>query len=105
MTEHHLKYLLKDTIDARSKWYYIGLCLNLPSTTLDSIREDMDTAKDSYTEVLKHWLKTGEATMQKLIEALEDKTVQEKRLASVLREKYAKRTVLKGIHLINCIYR
>ena len=91
LTEHHLQYLLQDTIDARAKWYYIGLCLGLPPSTLDAMREDMDTTTDRYTAVIKQWLKTEEATMKKLIEALESKTVKENSLASSLRKKYAKR--------------
>ena len=91
LTEHNLKYLLEDTFDARAKWYFIGLSLDLPLSTLDAMREDMDTSQERYTEVIKQWLKTGEATMRKLIDALESKTVKENRLASHLRKKYAKR--------------
>ena len=101
LTEHHLQYLLQDTIDARAKWYYIGLCLDLPPPTLDAMREDMDTAIGRYTEVIKQWLKTKEATMRKLIEALESKTVAENRLASHLQKKYANRVAPQnGIMLI-----
>ena len=91
LTEHHLQYLLQDTIDAQVKWYYIGLCLGLPPPKLDAMREDMDTSQERYTEVIKQWLKTGEATMRKLIGALGSNTVNENRLASHLRKKYAKR--------------
>ena len=104
MTEHHLQYLLQDTIDARAKWYYIGLCLDLPPPTLDAMREDMDTAQERYTEVIKQWLKTEEATMRKLIEALESKTVNENRLASSLRKKYAKRTVPQNGNVLNQLH-
>ena len=91
LTERHLKYLLEDTIDAQTMWYYIGLCLNLPSQTLEAMREDMNTSQQKYTEVLRQWLKTGEATMRKLTDALKSKTVKENRLASHLRKKYASR--------------
>ena len=101
LTEHHLPYLLQETVDARAKWYYIGLSLDLPSSTLDVLREDMDTAIGRYTEVIMQWLKLGEATMKKLIEALESNTVKERHLASSLRVKYAKRMALQeGIVVI-----
>ena len=93
LTEHHLQYLLQDTIDAQVKWYYIGLCLGLPPPRLDAMRE-----QERYTEVIKQWLKTGEATMRKLIDALESKTVNENRLASHLRKKYAKRITPQNGH-------
>ena len=95
LTEHHLRYLLEDTFDARAKWYYIGLCLDLPLSTLEAMREDMNTAQERYTEVIKQWLKTGKATMRKLIDALKSKTVSENRLVSHLQKKYAKRIASK----------
>ena len=45
-SEHHLKYLLEDTVDAQTKWYYIGLCLGLPPPKLGAMREDMDTSQE-----------------------------------------------------------
>ena len=95
LTEHHLKYLLEDTFDAQVKWYYIGLCLDLPPPKLDAMREDMNSSQERYTEVIKQWLKTGEATMRKLIDALESKTVSENRIVLHLRKKYAKRITSK----------
>ena len=89
LTEQHLRYLLEDTIDAQAMWYCIGLCLGLPLSTLDAIREDMDSTTERYIGVLKHWLKTSEATMKKLSEALESNVVNEKGLALRLRKKYA----------------
>ena len=100
MTEHHLKYLLEDTFDAQAKWYFIGLCLNLPPSSLDAMREYLNTPEERYAEVLKQWLKRGEATMKKLIEALESKSVKEGNIVSQLQKKYAKRiTAQKGIAL------
>ena len=92
MTEHHLKYLLEDTFDVRAKWYFIGLCLNLPSSTLDAMKGDIN---ENYTEILKQWLKTGEASMKKFIEALESHTVEERARASRLRQKYASKAVVQ----------
>ena len=101
LAEQHLRYLLQDTIDAQVKWYCIGLFLGLPPSILDAIREDMDTTTERYIGVLKHWLKTGEATMKKLSEALESNVVNEKGLASCLRKKYANRIAPQnGIALI-----
>ena len=95
-----MKYLLEDTFDARAKWYFIGLYLNLPSSTLDTMKKDMNTSEESYTEVLKQWLQRGEATAKKLVDALESKTVNESSLVARLRQKYAKRIAAqKGIYI------
>ena len=89
LTEHHLKYLLEDTFDVRNKWYFVGLCLNLPPSSLDAIMKDWNTTEERYTEVLKQWLRKGGATMKKLIDALASRTVEENTLVSRLRKKYA----------------
>ena len=72
----------------------------LPSSTLDAMRGDIN---ENYTEVLKQWLKTGEASMKKLSEALESHTVEEKARASRLRQKYASKAVVQhGNHCPVC---
>ena len=93
LTQHHLKYLLEDTIDAQNKWKFIGLYLGLSPPTLAAIGKTFDTSDEQYTEVLHKWLQCGVTpTMRKLIEALESNTVKENGLATRLRSKYATRT-------------
>ena len=92
LTQHHLKYLLEDTIDAQTKWKFIGLYLGLPPPTLTAIGRDFDSSDEQYTEVLYKWLQSGVTpTMRKLIEALESNTVKENNLATRLRSKYVAR--------------
>ena len=89
LTERHLIYLLEDTIDAQTKWYYIGLHLDIPPPTLEAIGNDCKTSHEQFIKVLQKWLQGGDTpTMRKMIEALESKLVQEKNLAMQLRSKY-----------------
>ena len=85
--------MYKDTFPARAKWYNIGLCLKLTSSTLDAIAIDFQTCEDKHRESLKKWLKRGRPIpkMMKLIKALKNKTVHESRLAHQLEVKYPKR--------------
>ena len=92
LTQHHLKYLLEDTIDAQTKWYFIGLYLGLSPPTLTAIGRDFKMCHEQYTEVLHQWLQSGVTpTMRKLIEALESNIVKENNLAAKLRSKYVAR--------------
>lgn len=81
------------TFSARTKWYNIGLCLKLTSSTLDAIAVDYRTCEEQHRESLKEWLKKGHPTprMVKLINALKNKIVRENRLARKLETKYPKR--------------
>ena len=100
LTEHHLKYLLEDTIDAETKWYFIGLYLGLTPATLDAIGQNFKMCNEQYKEVLYKWLQSRVTpTMRKLIEALESNTVKKESLATRLRTKYAKKItpLQKGI--------
>lgn len=95
-----MQYLLIDTIDAQTMWYFIGLYLNLPPSTLDAMRTNMRTSNEQYAEVLKQWINGGTATVKKLIDALENKAVKQNAIASRLRRKYADRVVAQqGIYI------
>ena len=92
LIQHHLKYLLEDTIDAQTKWKFIGLYLGLPPPTLTAIGKKFDSSDEQYTEVLYKWLQSGVTpTIRKLIEALESNMVKENNLAARLRYKYVAR--------------
>ena len=93
LTQHHLKYLLEDTIDAQTKWKFIGLYLGLPHPILAAIGKNFQSSDEQYIEVLHKWLQSGVTrTMRKLIEALESNMVKENGLATRLRSKYVART-------------
>ena len=87
-----MTYLLEDTFDARNKWLFIGLHLGLTDTMLSTIQSNNPSSEElQYTKMLSQWIEGGSATVEKLINALEAKTVQLNGMANRLREKYAKR--------------
>jgi len=83
----------------RSKWYDIGVELDIAFHTLDAIKEQcldntahcLDNTADCLTEMLKKWLSSTSSppTWTSLIEALSSEPVGEKRLAEEIREKYS----------------
>ena len=91
LTEHHLQYLLEDTFDAQTKWRFIGLCLGLTNSMLSAIKSNNPSSEEQYTEMLSRWINGGRATVKRLIDALEAKTVQMNGIAERLQEKYAER--------------
>lgn len=95
MTQQHLQYLLEDTFDVHTKWRFIGLRLGFTQPMLSSIRSHYSSSEEQYTEMLSRWISGSNATMTKLIAALEANTVQMNAIAKRLREKYA--TPQKGI--------
>ena len=65
------------TWDARTKWYNLGLELDLDIATLDSIKENNDSIEDRFRAMLTTWLKTVDPnpTLAALAEALRSPTV------------------------------
>ena len=75
---------------ARTKWYDIGLKLNVPVDTLDSISTDgqFHNHGEKLRETLKLWLKTAKPTWQDIVDALKSRVVGEPRLASDIEAEY-----------------
>ena len=81
--------------DARAKWRIIGRCIGVDEGTLDTIKGKDD---DCLGEMLKNWLRSvykpdeknsKPRTWRTLIEALQDKIVNEEAMADKLKkEKY-----------------
>ena len=75
--------------NARTKWYDIGLALNVPVTTLDSIEGQFGNHSDKLREALKVWLKTArEPTWQDVVGVLKSPVVGEPKLASDIETKH-----------------
>ena len=73
------------------KWYYIGLELNIPYHTLDSIKAQCpNNIEDCLTEMLKRWLTSisPPPTWSGLVQALSSAPVGEQRLAEEIRKQY-----------------
>ena len=82
--------VLKDTFAARSKWYYIGLELEVEASELDAIKANNSDVDDCYLETLKCWLKgvAPKPTWAALAEALASDMVGKSDVAVILRSKH-----------------
>ena len=75
--------------NARAKWYDIGLALEVPVTTLDSINGQFDNHSDKLREMLKVWLKTATKPAWKdILDALKSPVIGEPTLASKIVAKH-----------------
>ena len=89
MELNNLGRVQEEIFEARTKWYDIGLQLNVQVHTLDSIKSQFSDPKDCLREILKVWLKTaGKTTWKTLVDALMSRTIEESQLAARLKEKY-----------------
>ena len=85
--------VLEELHEACTKWYYIGLTLKVPASTLDGIEAQSNDPKKCLLRVIQHWLKTVDPkpTWQALADALRSRLVEEHQLASSIEEKYCLR--------------
>ncbi len=76
-------------LDIISKWYLLGLQLDIHPGALDAIEEKcLKDPSKCLLEVLKDWLKSGEASWVQLISVLGDRALGETSLARKLKFKY-----------------
>ena len=87
-----LSCVREELLDVSSKWFDIGLKLQLSVGTLVCIRDQYPDPSTAVREMLLLWLKTVDPppTWEGLACALESRTVGEPRLAEQLRTKYCK---------------
>ena len=71
--------------EARAQWKNIGRTLGLSEGTVCSIHESSDG--ESLHQILTHWIHAGNATVQDLLKALEDPTVDRRDIAHELRSR------------------
>ena len=76
--------LLNKIWEASSKWYNIGLGLELSINELDAIRQQEELLQDRFREMLKKWLRTVNPNKSQLIEALKQPSVGHQQLAEAL---------------------
>ena len=83
---NHLRDVYSAVYPASTKWYAIGLQLQVSVEALESIKQKQEHhgAHDHLMSVLKFWLYQGGATWRALSDALKSTTVREYHLASVV---------------------
>lgn len=72
-----------------SKYFHIGIQLGIPEHQLKEFESNYPEARRCFSELISYWLKNSErVSWDSLTTALESPSVNEKKLASELREKY-----------------
>ena len=87
----HLRLVLDAIWDVRSKWYGMGLNLEMSSSDLDTIRRRCrDDPDECFTEVIKCWLRDSnhKPTWSKIIRALTAQSVGFSHLAMEIERKF-----------------
>ena len=76
LSSNHLQQVLDLSWEARTKYYNIGLALDLPSDVLDTIEKSNSYKVEAiFTEMIKECLRRGLVTQMKLAEALRSRQV------------------------------
>ena len=84
LTVDDLRHVIGAVYPARTKWYNIGLQLDVPVDTLDSIERERGDDGDHLRNMLKWWLKQGAATWRALADALKNPIIGEHQLSKKL---------------------
>ena len=91
LREQDLYWIYESVFSVASKWYNLGLALELDPNELDRIKtKQQDSPTECLREMLRHWLSKcfQSPTREKLIAALCKRTVGYEELANDLEEKY-----------------
>ena len=89
--EPTLQKLLNELHSVQASWYYIGLELGIPHTTLNSFRQTFSAPLDLMREMFIRWLDTAvdpQPTWEAVVAALRSPTVDKKKVAEQLELKY-----------------
>ena len=88
LTIDDLGTVLNELFDIRAKWYNIGLLLNVPVGTLESIDQQHCEDSSKLRQTLMVWLKiAAQQKWQTIVEMLRSRTIGEQRLASEIEAK------------------
>ena len=98
LTTADIKTILEElATEASSKWYHIGIQLDVPPDELNSMRQQNGSDdKAKLCSVLLPWLKSGKATWEALCAALKSGTVGDRSLAEKLKKDYCTPGLAEG---------
>ena len=92
LSTEELETVLDSTIDAKSKWYKVGLGLGVRLPRLDAIKAENSNDLDAcYTEMLKEWLNNPRGagpTWSDIVRSLRSNYVRLGSLANEVSEKF-----------------
>ena len=78
---------LQDSLwNARTKWFNLGLCLEIDEETLKMLKQNYPNGDDCFREMLSKWLKTVNPTWEKLLAALTRPSVDCGHVAAKIRQ-------------------
>ena len=94
LTTGDLKMVLNSVWDARTKWYNIGIQLDIDVSVLDAIKHDSDEVDSRLTAMLTNWLKrtTPSPNWEALADALKSPAVGYGHLAECIEKKLWERS-------------
>ena len=101
LTSGDLKKVLDALWEARTKWFHIGIQLDMKTSDLKVIKKDYDEADLCFTEMLTDWLKrmNPPPTWEALVDALKSRTVGYEQLADTILKTHCKKS--KSNHTCN----
>ena len=82
---------LKDVISELHEvtdWFYLGMCLGIPTSVLQSIKQDYRDTDGRKREVFLRWMKLEEPKWSKIVRALRE--MGKKALANQIAQKHGK---------------
>ena len=87
ITNDDLGDVMEKLWDARTKWYYIGVRFGITAPELDVIEmESKSDVSEMFRKMIREWLKKGEnCTWRAVYDALNHRTVEQKRIAEELK--------------------
>jgi hypothetical protein len=104
LSPNHLQQILDLVWDARTKYYSIGLALDLPAATIDALEGANNKQPDpTFREVIKLCLQKKLVTLEKLAEAVSSQQVGFDYLSDCILKLAAPQT--PGCKLINYMFR
>ena len=87
-TVNNLCEVLEATADVKEQWEELGRVLGLDHSLLITISQDYPSILQRHYETMSHWIKNGEASWKKLVDALESPLLQEKEAAENITVNY-----------------
>ena len=95
LTSGDLKNILDSLWEARTRWFYIGIQLDMKTSRLNVIRNNCHNEADlCFTEMLTEWLKqmNPPPMWEALVDALKSQMVGEEGLADTIEKKHCKKS-------------
>ena len=85
---NNLCEVLEATADVKEQWEELGRVLGLDRALLFTISQNHPSILQRHYEMMRHWIKNGKASWEKLVNALKSPLLQEKEAAENITVNY-----------------